>query len=78
VKPFFDDVPLVGRVIIRWWPEAFMMDHRAVPPKPARGVGQSTSSPRSFTTRCTPRFLGTPLVRDAALWRCAGGNCGGL
>src|SRR5271167_4085056 len=33
VKPFFDDVPLVGRVIMGWRPEAFMMDHRAASPK---------------------------------------------
>src|SRR5215475_2981618 len=54
VKPFFDDVPFVGRVIVRWRPEAFMMDHRTVPRETAWGVGQSTSSPRSFTTRCAP------------------------
>jgi hypothetical protein len=31
VKPFLDDVPLIGWVIVGWRPEAFMMDHRAVP-----------------------------------------------
>jgi hypothetical protein len=30
VKRFFDDVPLVGRIIARGRPEAFMMQHRAV------------------------------------------------
>src|SRR5215831_12728744 len=54
VKPFFDDVPLVGRVIVGWRPETFMMDHQTVPRETARGTGQSTSSPRSFTTRCAP------------------------
>src|SRR5215831_4691267 len=54
VKPFFDDVPLVGRVIVEWRPEAFMMDHQTVPRETAWGAGQSTSSPRSFTTRCAP------------------------
>src|SRR4030095_10082498 len=54
VKAFFDDVPLVGRVSVEWRPEAFMMDHRAVPRERAWGVGPSTSSPRSCTTRCAP------------------------
>src|SRR4029434_2821712 len=54
VKLFFDDVPLVGRVSVEWRPEAFMMDHRAVPRERAWGVGPSTSSPRSCTTRCAP------------------------
>jgi hypothetical protein len=31
VKPFFDDVPLISRVITGRRTEAFMMDHRAVP-----------------------------------------------
>ena len=54
MKRFFDDVPLVGRIIMGGRPEAFMMQHRAVPPTTARGVGQSTSSPKSSTTRCAP------------------------
>src|SRR5215472_7512336 len=54
MKRLLDHVPLVGRIIMRWRPEAYMMEHRAVSPKTARGVGQSTSSPRSFTTRCAP------------------------
>src|SRR5262249_356164 len=54
LKLFFDDAPLVGRVIVEWRPEAFMMDHQTVPRETAWGAGQSTSSPRSFTTRCAP------------------------
>src|SRR4029453_14981546 len=29
VKPFFNDVPLVSRAIMRGRPEAFMVDHRS-------------------------------------------------
>jgi hypothetical protein len=54
VKRFFDDVPLIGRIIMGWRPEAFMVQHRAVPPTSARGVGHSTSSLKSSTTRCAP------------------------
>ena len=48
-----DDVPVVGRVIVRWWPEVLRMDHR-VSSHPASVVGQPTSSARSLTTTCAP------------------------
>ena len=51
MKRFFDDVPFVGRIIMGWRSEAFMMQHRAVSPKAARGVGQSSSSAKSSTTK---------------------------
>src|SRR5215475_8169999 len=54
VKRFFDDVPLVGRIIARWRPEAFMMQHRSLPSTTARSIGQSTNSPKSSTTRFAP------------------------
>src|SRR6516225_4670005 len=34
-KAFLDNIPLVGRVITRWRPEALMMEHRAVSPETA-------------------------------------------
>src|SRR5262245_23425430 len=57
-KRLFDDIPLVGRIILGWRPKAFMMEHRASSPKTARGVVQLTSSPRSLNTRCVlPLFV---------------------
>src|SRR5262249_51522385 len=54
MKCLLDDVPFVGRIIMRGRPEPFMMQHRSVPPSPARAVAQSTSSPKSSTTICAP------------------------
>src|SRR5208337_1484173 len=54
VKRFLNDVPLIGRIIMGWRPEAFMMQHWAVSPTTARGAGQSTSSAKSSTTSCAP------------------------
>src|SRR4029453_3622744 len=51
VKRLLDDVPFVGGVIVRWRSEAFMMQHRAGPPIAARGLGQSSSSAKSSTTK---------------------------
>src|SRR5262249_7207544 len=48
VKRLLDDVPLVGRIVMGRRPEPFMMEHRALSPTTARGVGRSTSSPRFF------------------------------
>src|SRR6202008_1614747 len=50
-KSLFDDVPLIGRIITRWWAEPFVVEHRVVSPKAALGVDQSISSSRSRTTR---------------------------
>src|SRR5262249_28634420 len=57
VKRLVDHVPLVGRIITRWRPEAFMVEHRAVSPETARSARQPTSSLRSRTTTFAPCCL---------------------
>src|SRR5262249_1726060 len=54
VKPFFNDVPLVGRAIMMGRYEAFMVDHRSIPPLMECVCDQYTSSSRSCTTRWAP------------------------
>jgi hypothetical protein len=49
VEPLFNDVPFIGGVVMRWWSEPLVMEHRAIPPMRA-GFGQSTSSARSCST----------------------------
>jgi hypothetical protein len=39
MERLFDDIPLVGRVVMGWRPEAFVMDHPAVPRTTGWGIG---------------------------------------
>ena len=67
VKVLFDDVPLVGRVIMGRRPEAFMMNHRAVPPETAWGwsVNQFAQIVHHQMCAMVPKLLGIALARDA-------------
>ena len=67
-KPFLDDVPLVGRVIMGWRSEAFVMDHRAVPPMTAVGywsVNQFAQIVYDQMRAMVLKLLGVPFARHA-------------
>src|SRR5262249_3617001 len=67
MKRLLDHVPLVGRIIMRWRPEAYMMEHRAVSPKTARrwSVNQLTQIVYHQMRAVVLQLLSIPLARDA-------------
>jgi hypothetical protein len=53
MKRLFDDVPLVCRVVMQGRPQTLVMNHWSISSQD-RVRRQSTSSPKSLTTRCAP------------------------